>query len=407
MDPFAARYHNPKWCFADRITIRQRSATVRREVIFGPRDHIKKPADHTRKNLVKGSPAGFIARDAAKRIRHIITDWTQAVNCGSSWSKREGVEHGIYFSFCTLTLPVKQMHDDKVLKQDLLNPFIKALQRDHGVTNYLWRAEPQRNGNIHFHLFLDRFIEFDLIAKYWDYHLEFLGYITAYYEQSGSLFPPATQIVKVPKDGQLREYIAKYLSKAQAKRRSILPADLSDLDLPKSERAPKVTRISYWATGEDKQGVSYEYEVRAILGRVWGCSDRLRNLKPFNVLVSDITGKWINMLAKTQAAYVTAKEYITILTGSLTESLKGWDQWTWRAFYWWHVDQFRHLYCDQEELPPKQPESIREILLSCCAGVRKMYDLSTEQAPVDNPSGSLAPQFIKPRSLEPLLTIPF
>lgn len=407
MDPWAANYHIPKWCFAERVTIRQRTATISREVIFGPRDLRKAPPEHTRSNLVKGSPKGFIGRDAARRIRNIINDWTQAVNCGSKWAKSQGADHGIFFSFCTLTLPVQQMHGDKELKQDLLNPFIKALQRDHGLVNYLWRAEPQRNRNLHFHLFLDRYVPYDLIARYWEYHLEFLGYITAYCEQSGSLFPPATQIITVPKEGQLRDYIAKYLSKAQAKRRSVLPASEEDLQLPKNARAPKKTRISYWGEGVAKDGSIYEYEVRPIEGRVWGCSDLLRNIKPFNVLVSEVIGKWAVYMEKLKQAHVILKKFGTILVGAITEHLREWDQWLWRSFYWWHVDQFRYLYCGQQERPPDRPETIREILLACCAGIRSAHapaPAAPELVPAPAP---IQPPPLRTRSLDPILTIPF
>lgn len=407
MDPWAARFHQPKWCFADRVTIRQRTAMVTRQVIFSPSDRITFPKDHGKANLVKGSPKGFIGRDAARRIRNIITDWTQAVNCGSSWAKQAGADHGIYFSFCTLTLPVKQFHGDKVLKQDLLNPFIKALIRDHGVVNYLWRAEPQRTGNLHFHLFLDRFIAYDLIRSYWDYHLEFLGYITAYAEQSGSLFPPATQIVTVPKDGQLRDYIAKYLSKAQARRRSILPEDPMDLEKPKHERGPKKTRISYWAEGVEKNGTKYEYEVRPIEGRVWGCSDRLRSIRPFSVLVSEVTGKWIQWLEKVKQAHTVLKKFGTLILTSITAYLKEWDQWTWRAFYWFHVEQFRYLYCGLADPPPRNFETVREVLLYCCAEIRSTPALTpTAPTPAQLTNTTPAPTF-NPRSLDPIITIPF
>lgn len=396
MHPWAAKLHVPKWVFADRLTIRQRVATVSRVVWAAPNNYQPKHERGKKENLVKGSPKGFIGRDAARRIRNIINDWTQAVNCGSSWAKREGADHGIYFSFCTLTLPVPQFHGDKQLKQDLLNPFIKALQRDHGVVNYLWRAEPQRNRNIHFHLFLDRFIEYDLVARYWEYHLEFLGYITAYMEQSGSLFPPATQIISVPKEGQLRDYIAKYLSKAQSRRRSVLPS-------PEG----KVTRISYWGEGIDKAGITYEYEVRPIEGRVWGCSDRLRNLKPFNVLVSDVTAQWILYMEKVKAAHAIVKKFGTVLVGNMTEHLRQWDQWTWRAFYWWHVDQFKHLYCGQQERPPDRPDSITEILQACCSGIRKVINPAPNPADLAPVTIATTAASLKPRSLDPLLTIPF
>ena len=407
MDPWAAKYHTPKWCFAERVTIRQRTATISREVIFGPRDLRKAPPEHTRKNLVKGTPKGFIGRDAARRIRNMINDWTQAVNCGSKWSKGQGVDNGIYFAFATLTLPVTQAHDDKHLKQYLLNPFIKALVRDLNVVHYLWRAEPQRNGNIHFHIFIDQYIEHEVLSIYWEHSLEQLGYISAFYAQTGSFFPPSEHIVKVPREGQLRDYIAKYLSKAQAKRRSVLPASENDLQLPKNARAPKVTRISFWAEGEDKEGNRYEYEVRPIQGRVWGCSDSLRNIKPYNVLVSEVIGKWAVYMEKLKQAHIILKKFGTVMVGAITEHLREWDQWLWRSFYWWHVDQFRYLYCGQQERPPDRPETIREILLACCAGIRSTHAPAPAAPDLVPTPAPIQPQPMRPRSLDPILSIPF
>jgi len=234
------------------------------------------------------------------------------------------------------------------------------------------------------------------VATYWEHSLNQLGYIDAYQQQTGSWFPPSEQIIRVPKDGQLRDYIAKYLSKAQARRRSVLPSENG-----------KVTRISFWAEGEEKDGTKYEYEVRPIEGRVWGCADLLRQLRPFNVLVSDVIGKWTQYMEKVKLAHVTMKKFGTILVGSLTEHLRDWDQWTWRAFYWWHVDQFRFLYCNQTEKPPPRPESVREILLHCCSGIRSALAPTTTQPPQTITALAPQPVEIRPRSLDPILTIPF
>ena len=396
MDPNAARYHSPRWCWQHRITIRERVATVTRQILFSPPKPNQGPKPESLKNLGNGSSKGFISRDAARRIRNIINDWAQAVNCGSSWSKQNGDSHGIYFSFCTVTLPVKQFHSDKDLKQKLLNPFLKALQRDQGLTNYLWRAEPQGNGNLHFHIFMDRFIEYGVIGSYWSWHLEHLGYITAYAEQSGSFFPPATQIIKVPRDGQLREYIAKYLSKANNRRRSILPSENG-----------KVTRISYWSEREKPDGSIEEYEVRPIQGRVWGCSDLLRELKPFNVAISDRIGSFVNWVKDTTGTYSEVKEFGELLIGSITKHMNNFDKWLWRSFYWWHVDQFRFLYCQQPHKPPRAPDTLREILLACCAGLRD-HQNGTPPTPQPIPIHTQSHQAINPlTTLNPILEIPF
>ena len=49
-------------------------------------------------------------------------------------------------------------YTDEYCKHELLNHFLVILRRDFKVHNYIWRAETQKNGNIHFHITLNKFI---------------------------------------------------------------------------------------------------------------------------------------------------------------------------------------------------------------------------------------------------------
>jgi len=83
-------------------------------------------------------------------------------------------------SFVTLTLPVKQMHSHKEIKSRCLNLFLQNFRNKFGVKNYIWKAELQKNGNIHFHLSFDKPIHYMVIRKYWNNAIEKLGYVSAY-----------------------------------------------------------------------------------------------------------------------------------------------------------------------------------------------------------------------------------
>lgn len=83
-------------------------------------------------------------------------------------------------SFVTLTLPSKQQHCDTQIKKDCLNQFLVELRKNYGVTNYVWKAELQENENIHFHLILDKYVDFQALRRRWNRILEKLNYITAY-----------------------------------------------------------------------------------------------------------------------------------------------------------------------------------------------------------------------------------
>jgi len=83
-------------------------------------------------------------------------------------------------SFVTLTLPAKQVHSDIEIKKLCLNQFLVELRKYYNVNNYLWKAELQQNKNIHFHLILDQYVDFQALRRRWNRILEKLGYISAY-----------------------------------------------------------------------------------------------------------------------------------------------------------------------------------------------------------------------------------
>lgn len=83
-------------------------------------------------------------------------------------------------SFITLTLPAKQMHSHKEIKSRCLNNFLTIIRKKFGVQNYLWKAELQKNGNIHFHITIDRWIHYMAIRNIWNSSINLLGYVDHY-----------------------------------------------------------------------------------------------------------------------------------------------------------------------------------------------------------------------------------
>lgn len=90
-------------------------------------------------------------------------------------------------SFITLTLPSAQKHDDTFIKSECLNQFLVEIRKHYGVKNYVWKAELQRNQNIHFHLILDKYIDFQALRRRWNRCLNKHGYVDAYQEKMQKL----------------------------------------------------------------------------------------------------------------------------------------------------------------------------------------------------------------------------
>lgn len=71
-------------------------------------------------------------------------------------------------TFVTLTLPATQQHSDKELTNYILNPFLVYARKYFNVRYYIWKKELQENGNLHFHLIVDRFIDYNCLRREWN-----------------------------------------------------------------------------------------------------------------------------------------------------------------------------------------------------------------------------------------------
>jgi len=80
----------------------------------------------------------------------------------------------------TLTLPCRQLHGDPYVKKYLLNEYLSIIRKKYELKHYIWKAEKQNNGNIHFHLIIDRYIHFKEVNRLWNQILNTHGYIDEY-----------------------------------------------------------------------------------------------------------------------------------------------------------------------------------------------------------------------------------
>ncbi len=119
------------------------------------------------RELAKQKYSGEIKYQAKTRIEKRFEYWYELLQANNRICNSENLIGERRFVLITLTLPYKQMHTDKYLKQHALKPFIQKLIYNHSIINWMWKAEPQKNGNIHFHIVIDQYIELEKLKKYW------------------------------------------------------------------------------------------------------------------------------------------------------------------------------------------------------------------------------------------------
>lgn len=214
-----------------------------------------------------------------------------------NWLLRFATEKRIYndhtnkyftfkINFITLTLPSIQKHTDKTLKSELLNQFLTELRKDYGLLNYVWRAECQSNGSLHFHIATDTYIPWFIIRKIWNRLLRKLGYIQDYKRKYG--------------DMRLKEYIEDSNKRGLRDLSTILKrfeygkkTNWSDPNTTDIHSVYKINNLAaylskYMAKGggtKDDKG-DYKLKYRKIEGKIWGCSQSLSRCKSI-ILLAD------------------------------------------------------------------------------------------------------------------------
>lgn len=117
-------------------------------------------------------------------------------------------KHPFVAAFITLTFPKKV---NRQTGNQLLNRFLSSTIGRNDL--YIWKAEYQRNGNLHYHIITSKFIPYDVIKKNWNRALKDNGLLDEYAKKNGHFNPNSTDVRAVYKMKDLGIYIKKYMSK--------------------------------------------------------------------------------------------------------------------------------------------------------------------------------------------------
>ena len=145
-----------------------------------PRNRAYKKGSKVVENfLVKKNPFVISKSSKKKMLRSINSMYMLSVPRTIAMKNKKFI-YNYRMSFITLTLPSKQQHSDVEIKKRCLNQFLVELRKAYGIKNYLWKAELQKNNNIHFHLLVDQYIDFQALRRRWNRILNKLEYVDHY-----------------------------------------------------------------------------------------------------------------------------------------------------------------------------------------------------------------------------------
>jgi len=128
-----------------------------------------------------------ISKDAQKTISEKIS-WLYQLAKSTYQKTSSGKEiFNFKMSFITLTLPSIQKHPTSEITSKCLNQLLIELRDEFELKNYVWRLEFQKNGNVHYHIAMDKFIDYERLRIMWNRIIGKLGYIKAYQDKFWSM----------------------------------------------------------------------------------------------------------------------------------------------------------------------------------------------------------------------------
>ncbi len=209
-----------------------------------------------------------------------------------------------HLTFITLTLPSTQAHSDKEIKAKCLNTFLNTLRRKHKSELYIWKAEKQENGNIHFHIICDKYIHWTTIRTDWNRIVNKLGYVDRYSEKMKKYYKNGFRLSDNPNDK--RTQAQQFASYTRAKKTGYTNPNSTDIHalykiknlaayiskymakgVTKTDRINQINQLMAIAPSElsDQQKQQLEkLKNQGVQGRIWGCSQRLSKASNYTEL---------------------------------------------------------------------------------------------------------------------------
>jgi hypothetical protein len=155
---------------------------------------------------------GGLRPGAKKRLCKSIDLLVQTAK--RNWIEYNGKQIPFTLGFTTLTIhSPDRMIDHKECYKNVLSKFLQWLRRVQKCYLYIWKAELQERGQIHYHLLLGSFVDQDLIRKKWNELQRDAGYLQCYFEEHGHYNAPSTEIKNALEHEDISGYLCKEISK--------------------------------------------------------------------------------------------------------------------------------------------------------------------------------------------------
>jgi hypothetical protein len=164
--------------------------------------------------LAQKTYTGMLTPGAKKRMIKSVEFMLMSARGKTVFNTVMNREQPMTLNFLTLTL----YSTDRDIRgaeahKTMLEPMLQWMRRVHDCQMYLWKAELQERGQIHYHITFDQFIHFKEVAEKWNELQKKHGYLDTFYAKFGHWDAPSIKIHAVKDQKKWGTYIIKEITK--------------------------------------------------------------------------------------------------------------------------------------------------------------------------------------------------
>lgn len=258
------------------LQIRDGSAVMYHEQMFARRWCNNRQQRNQLLSVRKGRYCGKMTIGARKRMQKAVTLLCQAVK--PKWIYNEVTKRYSFhkLTFITLTVTSAENITARFAYDHLLSGFLQWLRKSKGVKTYVWKAELQKRGQIHYHITLPDFIHYEEIRREWNKLQKAAGLLDQWALDHGHFNPNSTDVHQVRHVKNLSSYIIKELGKSIDARKLQMKKVVESL-----VKAGEIPQDQF-----EKFVDEYTGDEMLTEGKIWDCSNNLSGAKYFSVVMS-------------------------------------------------------------------------------------------------------------------------
>lgn len=168
---------------------------------------------HTLTPALTPTYSGAVTPHARRRLMCALDVLVQRSPTKQVWSPKSGEWYDYKLSFITLTIADQKNVSVATAYEKLLREWLRYMKRKQGLKDYVWKAEYQRRGQVHYHVGTNCYIPWETVRWRWNQLQYRAGMLDDFARRYKHTNPNSTDVHSMRNVADCYAYIGKEMCK--------------------------------------------------------------------------------------------------------------------------------------------------------------------------------------------------